>query len=395
MVQWYERVSEKLRQDALQEEVRHQHATDSTQASVPRTSTELSSEDSSADERNAAAEYFRDPLYRNTHGRPAAIRRYSKQAPRSPREFVAERGREIASKVRHLNPWSSGNGRRRSVPDKHPATDIDYDSGDDDDDDDDVADDKPTPTASHPHRYSHHHTRRPPRRESFSSTESEDLSPNQRQRLSPHTVRRHRSHELPASPQEYFPPYSDASPSGRRRYSAIDPRTTTYPNSYFPINKQTSGYSAATASAAVASGAYVPKSVTSRPVSSEYGPSNGQLFATKVAHATQTQVSARPALTKRNSSSYRRKHARDRFDSQERGSDPPPIIREPTNAGTQDDYDHSSRSRRGSIDLRDRPERERSREAERPRMHRYVNATAPPVDGGVGGRRYAVEAPWR
>ena len=332
MVQWYEGVSERLGQEARAEEQRNASTRAHVEADEPRTSSETSGDSSvddhnEVDERNGAAEYFRNPMYRNREGRPAIVRRFSKNPSRSPLQYVENRGRVVANSVRHFwNPWS----RRRSFPDRCADEDGEFE-------------DNPTPTDPQS-RYIH---KRPhPRREdSLSSTDSKSDVP----RHHPSPVLRHRrSHEPPSSPREYFPPYYE-----ERRYSQ-DNRMSEPP---------------------------------------AYGPTKSPLFATHIAQMQANnrydRPDRRPAMPPR-PTHYPRQNVRYAVKQTGPRDSEPPVTREP-----YEYTNHSSRQRSREHDRdwdreRDR-DREHDRDRDRQRVHRYVA----PVDGGVGGRRYPVDAPWR
>ncbi|EOD48497.1 hypothetical protein GTA08_BOTSDO11874 [Neofusicoccum parvum] len=117
MLRWYESVSNRLRQECEVEE--EQQRKRSSRPGPPGDGGEPFdsdfSDEYSADERTGAAAYFRNPLYRNRDGRPTIIRRFSRAdyKPRSPREFVQDRGRLVANSIsRHIwTPW--GKSERR------------------------------------------------------------------------------------------------------------------------------------------------------------------------------------------------------------------------------------------------------------------------------------------
>ncbi|KAF2458225.1 hypothetical protein BDY21DRAFT_284474, partial [Lineolata rhizophorae] len=89
MIEWYEDVANKLRAEAEQQGNERRNRTNvgttSPTAEAPnggsahhRRNSSEESKDGSADERTGAAEYFRNPLYRNREGRPTVVHRYSK-----------------------------------------------------------------------------------------------------------------------------------------------------------------------------------------------------------------------------------------------------------------------------------------------------------------------------
>ncbi|KAF2756285.1 hypothetical protein EJ05DRAFT_512810 [Pseudovirgaria hyperparasitica] len=368
MISWYEDVSEKLRKDALAEQRAAQQQ--------PRPDQRTPSEDladSSADERAGAANYFRDPLYRNREGRPTIIRRWSKN--KSPREFMQDRGRMVANTVRHFVPWA----RRRSLPEKEG----DGEEIPEDEDEEAYEDPNPIPMEHREStkrrspkspRSAHSHSprdRSPPsrRRASYTSTDSDSDVPSARHRRDP-VLRQRRSHEVPPASRDYFPPYNE----GPRRYSHVPPPTV-------EINGAPSGFV----------------------------PSREPMFATTVAqHMQPRRSSAVPGPGRYDGGHHVRYSGAPASDSRQRTPkivEPPDYERLPTrhkaarrpSSDDRDRYRDRDRERerdreRTRVRSRDRDrdyDRERDR-PERPRFHRYVT----PVDG-VSGRRYPNDAPWR
>ncbi|KAJ9662139.1 hypothetical protein H2201_006247 [Coniosporium apollinis] len=347
MVRWYEGVSERLRQQCEAEE---QQPGDGRPGGERRA---RSSEDSSADERSGAAAYFRDPLYRNHRDRPTMVRRYSKNPPRSPREFIKGVRHAWAP---HL-PWHRGD-RQRNFADR-------YTPGDGDDEEDATpmglhryatAPARSSPP-SHQHQAQHsqqqsYQPQRPaaPSRQetriragSLVSTESTSDSDTPSQ-----TLRHRRSHEPPHSPREYFPHIYEPG----RRYSADYGREGDVP-----------------------------------PAASAYGPSKAPLFAAQVAqlqpaHAYYANY-GRPVTSGRSSYSGNRPVSRYKDEEGLDGRRRAESWREGYVRGAAREPSWERERERG----RHRGERDR----DRVRMgHRHVQS----VDG-VGGRRYPAEAPWR
>ena len=198
MTQWYEKSSQRLRLEARgvaqPQEAPERNGTRRTNSTAE--------EWSSADEKSDAAEYFADPMYKGKRTRPSVVRRLSRQVPRSPREYVADRGRAVAHRVRHfINPETRD--RRKGLPDRYP---------------DEVVDDDLTPTGVHPRyvppRAARHRSpslgdsdsdldERPPRRPSRSPRRR---SPNDDDAETSPVIPRRRSHDLSRSPHGYFPP---------------------------------------------------------------------------------------------------------------------------------------------------------------------------------------------
>ncbi|OCK83372.1 hypothetical protein K432DRAFT_423398 [Lepidopterella palustris CBS 459.81] len=345
MVQWYEEVSERLRREAEAEEERerekerlkHNITKVHVEVDDPAVSSEASA-DGSMDERNGAAAYFKDPLYRNR--RPNIVRRFSRNPGRADRQFVEDRSRDVANSVRHF--WNPMN-RRRSLPDRHAE-----DGGQKEDD--------LTPTTTEP-RYPPHKRPHPRREDSFSSTDSDSDVPNHHHNGP--TLRHRRSHEPPPSPREYFPPHLNQP----RRYST-DNRKSEAPT-YGP----TKAPLFATHVAQIQANNYYDRRPTMPPRASY--PRRDVRYTIKEASPRESEPP----------------HIRESRES--------PRVREPYEYPGRSSRRHSGereRTRDRDRDSRDRDQdrsRDRDRDRDRQRVHRYVT----PVDG-VGGRRYPVEAPW-
>ncbi|KAH7032321.1 hypothetical protein B0J12DRAFT_302129 [Macrophomina phaseolina] len=236
MLRWYESVSNRLRQECEAEEEKQQR-TRPPRPGPPgdhgdRFDSDFSNDEYSADERTGAAAYFRNPLYRNREGRPTIIRRFSRAdyKPRSPREFVQDRGRLVANTIsRHIwTPWGKNEKdkykeRRKSLPDRPSSAQYSDDGMGEYDDEA-----GPTPTGLHP-RHAHHHgssSPKPPlphrprnglRRgssrsyNSATSSDSEDFPRSSERLPGDHRMRqnrniplRHRrSHSPPSSPRPH------------------------------------------------------------------------------------------------------------------------------------------------------------------------------------------------
>ncbi|KAH7067140.1 hypothetical protein FB567DRAFT_458232 [Paraphoma chrysanthemicola] len=397
METWYEGVASRLKREADEEAERARLAAEPG----PRTSTDMSGDGSSADERHGAFRYFEDPMYRKSRVRPSFMRHVSKQQAINP---VDDRGgKAVTSRVRHmLNPF---NGRKKSMPGRYES--------------DSISDEDATPIATAPPpmpRYNLHKRPHPPRRGSSLSTtdsDSDEERPPSRRRTP--DLRQRRSHE-PIAPREYFPTYYE----GDRRNS----------HHYYPMQRPSS------------------KATSPQP---QYGPTKSPLFATHVAQMeARNYYDRRPTMPPR--PSYRpvpqnvrwgaasvpvspprefeppyardqhhaREHDRDRerdavsYDmgsgsgsrarhrrrSTEDAAYPREREREGDSARTRshdrvkDEWDDrdGSRERDHGKDWDDRGHydrsREHSREKERDRRtHRYV---AGGVQDGVSGRRYPV-----
>lgn len=174
MLAWHQKVSDSLRLEA--------------RAELQSQSSGRSSRDSSpvghTDEREDAAKYFSNPLFRNRDGRPAIV----DQIKKAPGQLLRG-GQMVVHTMRNIADPHLWSGRRRSNDDAD-------DSGD------------ATPMGRPHHRHDHDSRHRSPRRSpqasprrerspSYSSVSEDNNRPRP-------TLRRHRSHEPPSSPREYF-----------------------------------------------------------------------------------------------------------------------------------------------------------------------------------------------
>ncbi|KAF2675880.1 hypothetical protein K458DRAFT_482127 [Lentithecium fluviatile CBS 122367] len=354
METWYQGVADRLRKEAetdmMSDKENIPRGRVHVEDHLPRTSSEMS--EGEADERNAAAKYFSDPLYRKARPRPPIIRHFSRERPYE-HERVGDRNKLISS-VRHmLNPFNS---RRKSLPAGR------YE-------DDGYSDEDATPLAAGPPtgpRYASHKRPHPPRRETtLSSTDSDSDSDRPPSRRRTPVLRHRRSHEPATSPREYFPPYYDE--HHERRYSQ-----DLHPPG--PGRKEDG-----------------PPPL--------YGPTKSPLFATHVANANlqahKYYDRPRPSMPAPRTS-YRPHTVR--YTAPHPEVDPPYVRErdreyEPSSGGSR----HRRRSEeypRERDHERDRDRSDKARDAA-PRPHRYVPAAAG-VQGGVGGRRYpVVEQAWR
>lgn len=370
MLQWYEEVGARLAHDAeVQEQQHHQERARQQQR---RTSymgnADPDDADSDTDEESAneriAANYFRNPFYKDGQGKPRIVRRFSRQ-----KDGIYERGKGLVHGVRHFISGTSptetrggryagrggspSGGRRRSYPERREDRNnmVDYRP------DEEVT----TPGTLHP-GYVPRATReaaarqhqqqqqaaaqrqaRPPA-DDISSSESEstlsDESPRTSRRPSdannappnigvtpPGATRpqlhQRRSDEPPlASPRDYFPPQY---PAHGRRHSA---------HAHSPVNPASPGSNAGS-------------------ISSGFGPSESPLFATQVAQ------------THKHAQNLRSPSPRGGRNTQSphiplRGPPPPGAGRDPRDA----------RDPRDPRDWRDRDARERYSDRERERNPR-------------------------
>lgn len=405
MLKWYEEVSEKLKKEAeaVQLASRANEAQADNVAPLPR----LRSESESVDEKDHAARYFADPLYarerfgpeRERLDRPGMVRRYSRQSPRSPstREYVTEKGKDLVQSVRHL---ISPRTRRRSLPDR-PSDDADYRDRRDEYRDDDL-----TPTRLHPNYV-------PPRRGSRQRSPSIDTlstdeesprrpsrSPRRRRRSeditpeggpgAPPVIRHRRSHDLPSSPNEYFPRYD-----GPRRHSEQPSGKEGFgPSKAPPFVQQVANLQGP-------GGPIPPGGAGGRPTIVDT-PRGGRERPMSM-YAANSAYSGRPTAlryAKRGSGDSGRDpldRRDDRIYADERGRDPRDrIYPDVERVGPRPEFARSPRSNEGfgpgrrrrshSEDPRSPFEEERERSK---KLHRYVKP-----ESGVSGRKYAV-AEWR
>lgn len=198
MLDWYDKVSERLNREAKVDQLNKER----------QRAFASSSDTDSADDRRGAAGYFADPLYRDRVDRPTVVRRY-RPAPRSTREYVEQRGRDLMQSVRHLVIGDRRRSRRRSLPDRPNQKSPDDDDGD------------VTPTSPHttqvPRRSSRQqnrslsrdsaeesprHSSPSPRRRRRSPIQTASSSPESRRRRP--VIRQRRSHDLSASRYDSF-----------------------------------------------------------------------------------------------------------------------------------------------------------------------------------------------
>lgn len=389
MEEWYEGVAARLKREA-DSEVNGTRVDDE-----PRSSADMSRDESSADEKTGAFKYFEDPMYRKAKPRPTFMRHVSKEQAR------ASHDNGPISRVRHmLNPWS----RRRSLPSGR------YE-------DDSLSDEDATPLATNPpptQRYPAHKRPHPPRRESSLSTADSDSDPEQppSRRRSP-VLGHRRSHDLPVSPREYFPTYSEQyRPHPQHLASARPEARTSRTSSPVPLYGPTKSPLFATHVAQAQAQARIyhdrpamPARASFRPVPA---PAPGVRYASHSTSVSPQHADApygrdrdhehdRYGYRDRNASydggsinhgssqSHRRHsstgdamYARERPDrNRERD-----VGRTRSHDRVKDDWDERERD-----DSRDRRGYDRSIDRDRHRgSHRYVTG----VEGGVSGRRYPV-----
>jgi hypothetical protein len=423
MEKWYDEVAQRLKKEAeddMSEKMGIPRVRVEVDDPVPRTSSELSGE-GSADERHGAARYFEDPLYRK---RPPIARHFSKQPAftKQPKAYVEERGRLVASSVRHmLNPFN----RRKNMSGRH---------------EDDYSDEDATPIATAPppvSRYVSHKRPHPPRREdSLSTTDSESDSDGPPSRHRTPVLRHRRSHDPPTSPPDYFPKYHE-----ERRYSHEAPPDdrSLKPDPLAPVFGPSRSPMFATHVAQLQAHNYYADRRPAMPARGSYRTSGSP----HVRHVAIPRVEAELPYVREHEAPYprerERERDRDRDRDRDRGRDdsrshhrrrseerPKERDRDRDREGRErsesgrttrshdrvkDEWDErergdKSRDRdrgdrdrgdrdRGDRDRgdRDRGDRDRGdRERARDRTHRYVSA----AQDGVGGRRYPpVEQPWR
>ena len=108
MLDWYDQVYEQLRADM-------QSSPDAQQRRSASSQSEMSSSDASGDEKSFAASYFRNPMFRDTSGRPTVVRRFSRQpSAHGTRQVLEDRSRAVMQSVRHF--WSPHAMNRESAP---------------------------------------------------------------------------------------------------------------------------------------------------------------------------------------------------------------------------------------------------------------------------------------
>lgn len=358
MVNWYEGVSQRLRREAEEEERMRITATEHNQDSdhsgshrhrkrIERDPSDLSSEEEPINSRNQALAYFRNPLYRTVDGRPGVVRSGSKRPPLTPSGSIFDRGKSVAGTVGNVvrnigspHLWDGGHRsdkererRRRSLPDHHHHL-----PGEDPPRNDVL---RPSSHHGHQGRHSRRGSQQPsPNSQSpDSDSGSPHYSPPHNHHYSQHDrhLRHHRSHEPYPSPREYFPPYEEE--RHRRRSSAYtDPADETNASN------------------------------TGSPIRATFGPSVSPLFATHVARAAA------------------------RYDSPSRGGVERPHLRDDRRGS---DGSPRRSPRRSESVLRNGGGRSESKGRGGQKVTRFDLPDRERTAGGVGGRRYPVEAPWR
>lgn len=403
MLEWYEEVSEKLKKDA--EAVQLASRADDIQASDGAPLPRLSSESEFAEERVHAARYFEDPLYRRERygpewerlDRPGMPRRRSRQSPPSTRERLTEKGKDLMDSVRHLigSPTSSRR-RRRSLPDR-PYEGEEY-----------YRDSDATPTGLYPHYAPARRSsrQRSPSLESFESDEeslrrtsprrrrrSEDLTPEEGPGRPP-VIRHRRSHDQPASPNEYFPAYT-----GPRRHSEVPPsgvKDGFAPSQAPPFVQQVASMQGP--GGPIPPGAAGPSMSPEARRPSIVDPPRAERPMS--VYASNSAYSGRPTAlryTKRGSADSGRDGDRLYLDGRERRDSRGRVYPDGRDRPVRTEYARAPRSSdRFEAGRRFRSQSEDPRspfEEERARNKKSVNRYVTPQEG-VGGRRYAVPE-WR
>jgi hypothetical protein len=342
MLDWYESVSERLRIEAEAVPL----------AAPARVSLETTSESAgeSGDERTETAKYLSNPMYRDHAGRPSIVRRFSRP---SPRQALEDRGRAVANRVRHFISPELGRHRRRSLPERQ--------------NDEYFEDEDATPTSAHPpdiqphyrpRRTSHQRTspdsgsdsmlpqRRPsrsPRRDKSPRRERNEYGSKHGSATTSPLLRHHRSHELPTSPREYFPPYYS---ENERRHSII------------PAEEKSGGFAPSKAPFFAAQLSQLQK---------ERSRTSPRAEESRVYAGPRGTYAGRPTVSysRRNIDPISERESRDRpvYPRGKRSHD------RDVYAGRSQSYDPYAR------------------EEDRSPPHRYVE--------GTKGRRYPVETPWR
>ncbi|KAF2644635.1 hypothetical protein P280DRAFT_465932 [Massarina eburnea CBS 473.64] len=400
MVSWHEGVAARLRReaedDAAEKEEKENAKENAKGPRVhvhidehgPRTSSEMSN-DEYAEERQAAATYFADPLYRKDNRRPPISRHFSggsRDGRRWGQEEEKNRGRLIISSVRHMfNPF--GRDKRRSLPGGRYV-------------DDEYSDDNVTPTVSQPQpapRYtanvpypSSHKRPHPKRREStLSSTDSDSDSDHPPSRRRTPVLRTRISHEPPSTGRDYFPQYYE----DKRYLHDVPPITPSRKEDGPPaLYGPTKAPIFATHVAQIqAHSHYYPSSDSPRrpamPPRTGYRPSPPNVHGVRYA-VPPPDVHDPPYARERGREAYEplsgnSRHRRRRSEDipRERERRPDTGGRTRSHERMRDEWDERERSRGSSRDV--------SRDGGR-RTHRYV----PGVQDGVGGRKYPVEQAW-
>ena len=117
MTRWYEDVSRRLQMEA--QTVARRQAPPEPRMS-PRVAEESSDDSLSGAEKSDAAEYFSNPINRGKSAR-LAHRRPPRAEPKSSREYVADRGRAVVHRVRHM---IGHDGRRRKGLAEHSSEEV-------------------------------------------------------------------------------------------------------------------------------------------------------------------------------------------------------------------------------------------------------------------------------
>lgn len=291
MVAWHAGVSDRLRIEA-QEADQERRSEDRGHSRA--SSTDFSA-DGSTDERADAAQYFSNPFNKDHAGRPAIVRALTKAAPKS----MVNGGLMVANTVRNMaSPflWS----RRRSLPDRSDSSEErekrTHRHGNED------ADSTPTEGKSSPSKRDHsrhHHSsnnRKSPKRDNgrgaaIDSSGTDPDSPVLHHRGP--QIRRHRSHDPPQSPREYFGAYDGyhgPAPNSLPKESQYPQQKQ--PRHSSPDREREHAHSHNRSRSNRTPPPQPQPHHSSPPKAGVFGPSESPPFAVKVAHMQQQQASA-------------------------------------------------------------------------------------------------------
>ncbi|KAF2669358.1 hypothetical protein BT63DRAFT_425087 [Microthyrium microscopicum] len=267
MTKWYEEVSDRLRREQEASTRRDAETHRGHQHAPKRDHTPDSSADDERQERNEAARYFSNPLYRDRAGRPAIVRQWSRPSPRSGIGFIQDRGRALAANVRHLwNPHLAPPSPSANNPNHARRRSWHADSSDIDDRDD------RTPKGTSPARQ----PRRGRSLSSASSSGSENIDPKHTRPLPPR-ARLSPQDRPPRSASRTSPPIRE--PSATRRSSHNDAAIPPVPPIPVPSDEYFPRYASA-ASSRRHSSAHAPAPLGD---AAGFAPSNAAPFAARVA----------------------------------------------------------------------------------------------------------------
>jgi hypothetical protein len=370
MLDWYDKVSERLTREAEADHVNKERDEERTFTS--------SSDADSANDRKDAAGYFADPLYRDRVDRPNIVRRYRPAPRRSTREYVEQRGKDLIHSVRHLVIGPRRRSRKRYLPDR-PGQEPDSEDGNNGD---------ATPTTSHlvhvPRRSSRQRNRpltpdssEGSPRYSSHSPRTRRLSPPQSTASSPESsrrnpvIRRQRSHDMPSNRRDVFAAYYEHP----RRHSA---QMVLEKEGFAPSKAPPFAQKVALAHGASASSGrpHTSTALASAPLSPSYGTDRPLTSAGNYA--------GRPTslrYSKRGSGDSMSEHEYERFRPEDSTTS---RVGERLESRGERRRSHSE-DPRGSYDFGDEENVGGERSRPKRALHRYVTVN------GVGGRRYPVE----